>query len=72
MTSSTSSRPNCAPPSPREALPIVTFDQAVTLHPNGEDFEVTHVASVRTAGDALIRFRKANVVHMGDVFCVGS
>jgi hypothetical protein len=30
------------------------------------------VASVRTAGDALIRFRKANVVHMGDVFCVGS
>jgi glyoxylase-like metal-dependent hydrolase (beta-lactamase superfamily II) len=60
------------PPSPREALPIVTFDQAVTLHLNGEDLEVTHVASAHTDGDAIIRFRKANVVHMGDVFFVGS
>jgi glyoxylase-like metal-dependent hydrolase (beta-lactamase superfamily II) len=60
------------PPSPREALPIVTFDQAVTLHLNGDDLEVTHVASAHTDGDALIRFRKANVVHMGDVFFVGS
>lgn len=60
------------PPSPREALPIVTFDQAVTLHLNGDDLEVTHVASAHTDGDAIIRFRKANVVHMGDVFFVGS
>jgi cyclase len=60
------------PPSPREALPIVTFDQAVTLHLNGEDLEVTHVASAHTDGDAIIRFRQANVVHMGDVFFVGS
>jgi predicted RND superfamily exporter protein/glyoxylase-like metal-dependent hydrolase (beta-lactamase superfamily II) len=60
------------PPSPREALPIVTFDQAVTLHLNDEDLEVTHVASAHTDGDAIIRFRKANVVHLGDVFFVGS
>ncbi len=60
------------PPSPPEALPIVTFDQAVTLHLNGEDLEVSHVASAHTDGDAIIRYRKANVVHMGDVFFVGS
>lgn len=60
------------PPSPREALPIVTFDQAVTLHLNGEDLEVRHVASAHTDGDAIIRYRRANVVHMGDVFFVGS
>jgi hypothetical protein len=60
------------PPSPPEALPIVTFDQAVTLHLNGEDLEVRHVASAHTDGDAIIRYRKANVVHMGDVFFVGS
>jgi glyoxylase-like metal-dependent hydrolase (beta-lactamase superfamily II) len=60
------------PPSPREALPIITFDEAVTLHLNGEDLEVSHVASAHTDGDAIIRFRKANVLHMGDVFFVGS
>lgn len=60
------------PPSPRDALPIITFDEAVTLHLNGEDLEVSHVASAHTDGDAIIRFRKANVLHMGDVFFVGS
>jgi uncharacterized protein len=60
------------PPSPREALPVVTFDQAVTLHLNDEDLEVTHLANAHTDGDAIIRFRKANVVHMGDLFFVGS
>lgn len=60
------------PPSPREALPIITFDEGVTLHLDGDDLEVTHVRSAHTDGDAIIRFRKANVVHMGDVFFVGS
>jgi glyoxylase-like metal-dependent hydrolase (beta-lactamase superfamily II) len=60
------------PPSPPEALPIITFEESVTLHLNGEDLEVSHVASAHTDGDAIIRFRKANVVHMGDVFFVGS
>lgn len=60
------------PPSPREALPIITFDEAVTLHLNGQDLEVSHVRSAHTDGDAIIRFRQANVLHMGDVFFVGS
>jgi cyclase len=56
------------PPAPPAALPIVTFDRAVTLHYNGDDLEVMHVPNAHTDGDAIIRFRKANVVHMGDVF----
>lgn len=60
------------PPSAPEALPVITFDQAVSLHLNGEDLEVRHVANAHTDGDAIIRYRKANVVHMGDVLFVGS
>ncbi len=56
------------PASPVAALPIVTFDRAVTLHWNGEDLEVIHVPNAHTDGDAIIRFRKSNVVHMGDIF----
>jgi cyclase len=56
------------PASPVAALPILTFDRAVTLHWNGEDLEVIHVPNAHTDGDAIIRFRKSNVVHMGDIF----
>ena len=59
------------PAAPREALPIVTFDQAVTLHYNGDELAVVHVANAHTDGDAIIYFRKANVVHMGDTFFNG-
>jgi cyclase len=60
------------PPSPPEALPVITFDESLSLHLNGEDLDVMHVADAHTDGDAIIRFRKANVLHMGDVFFVGS
>src|SRR5208283_3605743 len=32
------------PPSPAIALPIITFDNSVSLHLDGEDLEVFHVA----------------------------
>jgi glyoxylase-like metal-dependent hydrolase (beta-lactamase superfamily II) len=56
------------PASPHDALPVVTFDQSVTLHWNDDDLEVEHVPAAHTDGDAIIRFRRANVVHMGDIF----
>ncbi len=54
--------------SPREALPVVTFNDGVTFHINGDSIQVTHVPPAHTDGDALVFFRKANVLHMGDVF----
>ncbi len=60
------------PPSPPEALPVITFDESLSMHLNGEDLDVMHLANAHTDGDAIIRFRKANVLHMGDVFFVGS
>lgn len=55
-------------PSPREALPVVTFNDGVTFHINDDSVSATHVAPAHTDGDVLVHFIKANVVHMGDVF----
>jgi cyclase len=60
------------PASPREALPVVTFEHGVTLHVNGDDLEVIHLPRAHTDGDAVIRWRRANVVHMGDLFFNGT
>ena len=55
-------------PAAREALPILTFSQDVTLHLNGEDIHVLHYPSGHTDGDSMIFFPESNVVHMGDDF----
>jgi glyoxylase-like metal-dependent hydrolase (beta-lactamase superfamily II) len=59
------------PPSPAEALPVVTFDRTVTFHLNGDDVRALHVANAHTDGDAVLFFEHANVVHMGDCFFNG-
>jgi cyclase len=58
------------PPSAARALPVVTFDQAVTLHLNGDELHAFHVPPAHTDGDAVVHFRRADVVHMGDLFFV--
>lgn len=64
-------RGDIVPPSPSGALPVVTFGEGVTFHLNGDDLQVVHVANAHTDGDALVRWTKANVLHMGDVFWNG-
>jgi len=59
------------PPSPEGALPVVTFTDAVTFHWNGDEIRVTHAAPAHTDGDSIVRFVKADVVHMGDLFFNG-
>ena len=59
------------PPSPAAALPVITFADSVTLHLNGDVVEVTHVAPAHTDGDVVVRFTKANVIHMGDLYMNG-
>lgn len=59
------------PPSPKEALPVVTFDHAVTIHFNGEEIKVVHFPQSHTDGDSIIYFTQSNVVHMGDNFFNG-
>ena len=54
-----------------EALPVITFADSATLHFNGDDLEFTHLPNAHTDTDIVVRFRKANVLHMGDCFVGG-
>ncbi len=60
------------PPSPPEALPVVTFADSVTFHWNGDELHVFHVPHAHTDGDAIIHFKRSNAFHMGDTFFKGS
>jgi glyoxylase-like metal-dependent hydrolase (beta-lactamase superfamily II) len=59
------------PASPPAALPVVTFNDSASLHFNGDEVRAVHVPHAHTDGDAIIHFRKANVIHAGDAFFNG-
>lgn len=52
-------------------LPILTFGDDLTFHMNGQTIEATHIGAAHTDGDAVVYFREANVLHMGDIFFSG-
>jgi cyclase len=60
------------PASPAAALPVVTYGDDVTFHLNGDEIHCFHVPPAHTDGDSIVVFRKANVVHMGDLFFNGN
>src|SRR5664280_343668 len=57
-----------AKPAPKEALPVITFNDRATVHLNGEDIRAIHFPHGHTDGDSVIFFPQSNVVHMGDDF----
>lgn len=59
------------PASPPGALPVVTFTDAMTFHWNDEEIHIFHVAHAHTDGDAIVHFKRANVLHMGDTYFSG-
>jgi len=59
------------PPAPKDALPVITFNDRATLHVNGEDIRAVHFPYGHTDGDSVIYFTQSNVVHMGDDFFNG-
>jgi glyoxylase-like metal-dependent hydrolase (beta-lactamase superfamily II) len=59
------------PPSPAGALPVVTFNDSLSLHVNGDELRGIHVQAAHTDGDVFIHFRKANVIHTGDLVFAG-
>jgi cyclase len=60
------------PPAPKGALPVVTFDDKVSIWANGEEIRAVHMPHGHTDGDSVIFFTASNVVHMGDDFFNGS
>ena len=59
------------PASPTAALPVVTFSDTISFYINDDTLRTFHVRNAHTDGDAIVIFRKANVVHMGDTFFNG-
>ena len=53
------------------ALPVVTFDESMTFHWNGEDIHAFHVEHAHTDGDVIIHYRGSDIYHMGDTFFRG-
>jgi cyclase len=62
---------NTTPPYPKGALPVVTFNDRMSLHLNGETATAYYVAEGHTDGDAIIHFPESNVIHMGDMYFNG-
>ncbi len=58
-------------PAPADALPVITFSKTISFHWNGQHIHVWHPQKAHTDGDAIIFFKDANVVHMGDIFFNG-
>lgn len=51
-----------------ESRPTLTYDTEVVLHLNGEEIEIVYTGPAHTDTDSVVRFRKANVIHLGDIF----
>lgn len=51
-----------------DKLPVITFEQSMNIHLNGDDISIVHLPNAHTDGDALIHFKKSNVLHTGDTF----
>jgi cyclase len=52
---------------PAGTLPLLTYTDSLTLHFNGEEIQIYHPAPAHTDGDSIVYFRRANVVHVGDI-----
>jgi cyclase len=52
-------------------LPVVTYQQGVTFHFNGDTIKVMHLPAGHTDSDSVIWFEEANVLHPGDLFFEG-
>ena len=64
-------RNDTTPPYAKDALPVLTFNDRISLHLNGESVTAYYVANGHTDGDSIIHFPESNVIHMGDMYFNG-
>jgi glyoxylase-like metal-dependent hydrolase (beta-lactamase superfamily II) len=53
------------------SLPVVTYQNGVNIYLENEDIQLTHYPHGHTDGDTVVYFKKANVLHTGDLFFQG-
>ena len=56
---------------PKEALPVITFNDQLNIRINNESVAVFHVENAHTDGDVLLYFTESNVLHTGDTYFNG-
>ena len=61
-------RVRLAAQSPEDALPVLTYSDAITIHLNGSEVHAAPLPPAHTDGDSYIHFRDDDVIHAGDVF----
>ena len=59
------------PAASRDALPVVTFNDTLSLYLNGTRLLLAHVPAAHTDGDLIAWWEAADVVHMGDAYYAG-
>jgi glyoxylase-like metal-dependent hydrolase (beta-lactamase superfamily II) len=60
-------RGNETEPLPKVGLPVITYEDGLSIHLNGEEVRVFHLPNAHTDGDSVVWFTESNVVHMGDL-----
>ena len=56
------------PAAPVGAWPTITFADTLHIWRNGDQLDLVHFAPAHTDTDISIRFHKANVLHVGDIW----
>ena len=66
LSTTTETRGRTVEPIAEEGWPVITYDQGLSLHWNGEEVKLMHLPTGHTDGDSVVLFSKSNVLHMGD------
>ncbi len=52
----------------QESLPVVTYQNGIKIYLDNEEVILSHLPAGHTDGDTFVYFKKANVLHTGDLF----
>ena len=55
-------------PSPEVGLPVVTYENKVTFHMDGETVDLIPIRKAHTDGDTMVYFHNADVIMTGDFY----
>ena len=61
-----------APQAPVAARPVITFNDTMNFHLNGEEVQAFLAPPAHTDGDIFVYFPESDVLHLGDVFRTSS
>jgi cyclase len=55
-------------PAPPAALPMITYNNLVTFHMDGEDVQLIPIPAAHTDGDTMVRFVHDDIIMTGDFY----